>query len=73
MNRPPLLVLNDLSAVLSQLDVLKSRRSKLISEAASDPTITSAQLADFLTLAKLPTNDIVAATSDFEALHGTQH
>ena len=68
--RPPLQILSDLSTILAQLDLLKFRRSKLISEAASDPTITSAQLADFLSLAKIPTNDTVAVVADFETLHG---
>jgi len=72
MNRPPLLVLNDLSAVLSQLDVLKAKRSKLLIELSGDKSVTVAQVQDFLALAKLSPNDIVAIVADFETLHDTQ-
>jgi hypothetical protein len=64
--RPPLVVLNDLSAVLSQLDSLAIKRSKLIRELTNDPTVRSSELADFLQLAKLPDSDITQVLNDFE-------
>jgi len=71
--RPPLQILSDLSTVLSQLDGLKGRRSKLLIELSGDKSVTVAQLQDFMALAKLPTNDITAVVADFETLIGAQH
>ena len=68
--RQPLLVLGDLSTVLGQLDALTSKRSKLITELSRDPSVTSAQVTDFLTLAKLSTKYITAVVGDFETLRG---
>ena len=68
--RPPLEILDDLRDVLRGLNVLKTRRSKLLVELSGDKTVTAEQVQDFMALAKLSVNDITAAVSDFEALHG---
>jgi len=68
--RPPLEILDDLRDVLRGLNVLKTKRSKLIVELSGDKTVTTEQVQGFLALAKLEPNDVVAAVSDFEALHG---
>ena len=66
MNRPPLQVLGELSATLTELNTLAAKRTKLIRELSNDATVKSSEVSDFLQLGKIPDADITQLLNDFE-------
>jgi len=66
VNRPPLQVLGELSATLTELNTLAAKRTKLIRELSNDATVKSSEVSDFLQLGKIPDADITQLLNDFE-------